>query len=148
MCEQLSSRNAPCLATTTPQNPHTHARTSHARNAAKAYSCRDGRNTSMSAACGTFGNARRATMPLRLSFLMKRWRHSYFGSGTKRKTASRRSLRNPIKCFDQAASAAFRFLRQPSRPKAPRPVAKSGRAAGSGVPETTLGTSSVATCPK
>ena len=53
----------------------------------------------------------------------------------KRKTASRRSLRNPIRCFDQAATiaAAFRFLRQPSRPNAPRPVAKSGRAAGSGV---------------
>ena len=38
--------------------------------------------------------------------------------------AARRSLRNPIKCFDQAAStAAFRFLRHPSRPNAPRPVA-------------------------
>ena len=60
----------------------------------------------MSAACGTFGNARRATTPLRLSFLMKRWRHSYFGSHTNRKTASRRSLRNPIRCFDQAAIAA------------------------------------------
>src|SRR6185437_11630976 len=37
--------------------------------------------------------------------------------------------------FDQAAIAAdaFRFLRQPSRPNAPRPVAKSGSAAGSGV---------------
>jgi len=29
--------------------------------------------------------------------------------------------------------ATFRFLRQPSRPNAPRPVAKSGRAVGSGV---------------
>jgi hypothetical protein len=28
---------------------------------------------------------------------------------------------------------ALRFLRQPSRPSAPRPVANSGRAAGSGV---------------
>jgi hypothetical protein len=56
--------------------------------------------------------------------------------GTHRKTASRRSLRNPIRCFDQAASAAaFRFLRQPSRLNAPRPVAKSGRAAGRGVAE-------------
>ena len=46
----------------------------------------------------------------------------------------RRSLRNSIRCLDQAAgAAAFRFLRQPSRPNAPRPVAKSGRAAGSGV---------------
>src|SRR5208283_102818 len=46
----------------------------------------------------------------------------------------RRSLRNPIRCFAQAASAAaFRYLRQPSRPIAPRPVAKSGSAAGSGV---------------
>src|SRR6476659_506505 len=35
-------------------------------------------------------------------------------------------------CFDQAARA-FRFLRQPSRPNAPRPVAKSGSAAGMGV---------------
>jgi hypothetical protein len=34
--------------------------------------------------------------------------------------------------YDHAA-AAFRFLRQPSRPNAPRSVAKSGRAAGSGV---------------
>ena len=31
------------------------------------------------------------------------------------------------------AAAFFRFLRQPSRPNAPRPEAKSGRAAGSGV---------------
>ena len=30
-------------------------------------------------------------------------------------------------------TAAARFLRQPSRPSAPRPVAKSGRAAGTGV---------------
>jgi len=55
---------------------------------------------------------------------------------THRKTASRRPLRNPIRCFDQAAARAaefFRFLRQPSRPNAPRPVAKRGRAAGSGV---------------
>jgi hypothetical protein len=34
---------------------------------------------------------------------------------------------------DQATACAFRFLRQPSRPNAPRPVAKSGRAAGMGV---------------
>ena len=48
---------------------------------------------------------------------------------------ARRSLRNLIRCFGQAASAvaAFFFLRQPSKPNAPRPVAKSGRAAGSGV---------------
>jgi hypothetical protein len=39
-----------------------------------------------------------------------------------------------ILCFVQAATAcAFRFLRQPNRPIAPRPVAKSGSAAGSGV---------------
>ena len=31
------------------------------------------------------------------------------------------------------SAAAFRFLRQPSRPKAPRPLAKSGKAAGNGV---------------
>src|ERR1700733_15923745 len=54
--------------------------------------------------------------------------------GTYRKTASRRSLRNPIRCFDQAGSAAaFFFLRQPSRPNAPRPLAKRGKAAGKGV---------------
>src|ERR1035437_1129288 len=36
--------------------------------------------------------------------------------------------------FDQAATAvAFRILRQPSRPSAPRPVAKSGSVAGKGV---------------
>ena len=32
-----------------------------------------------------------------------------------------------------ASAAAFFFLRQPSRPNAPRPVAKSGSVAGSGV---------------
>jgi hypothetical protein len=55
-----------------------------------------------------------------------------------RKTASRRSLRNPIACFDQAAAAtcAFRFLRQPNGPITPKPVAKSGSAAGIGVPAT------------
>ena len=42
-------------------------------------------------------------------------------------------LRNSNRCFDQAAASAFRFLRQPSRPNAPRPQAKSGSAAGSGV---------------
>ena len=47
-----------------------------------------------------------------------------------------RPPRNLISYFYQAAGAAaafFRFLRQPSRPNAPRPVAKSGSAAGSGV---------------
>jgi hypothetical protein len=55
---------------------------------------------------------------------------------TKRKTALRRSLRISFFDFDQAArarAAAFRFLRQPSIPIAPRPVAKSGKDAGSGV---------------
>ena len=56
---------------------------------------------------------------------------------TKRKDRlARRSLRNPIRCFDQAAASAaafLRFLRQPSRPNAPRPEAKSGSAPGSGV---------------
>jgi hypothetical protein len=33
----------------------------------------------------------------------------------------------------QAATEAFRFLRQPSRPNAPKPVAKSGSAAGNGI---------------
>ena len=38
---------------------------------------------------------------------------------------------------DQAAIApAFRFLRQPSRPNAPRPETKDERAAGSGTAET------------
>ena len=40
--------------------------------------------------------------------------------------------------FDQAAIAcAFFFLRQPSRPNAPRPVVNSGKAAGSGVSDDT-----------
>src|SRR5258707_15324283 len=49
--------------------------------------------------------------------------------------ASRRSLRNTMTCFlDQFVRAAvFRLLRHPSRPNAPRPVAKRGTAAGSGV---------------
>src|SRR5262249_37175013 len=37
--------------------------------------------------------------------------------------------------INQAATCAFRFRRQPSRPNAPRLVAKSGRAAGTGVLE-------------
>src|ERR1035441_7321160 len=39
----------------------------------------------------------------------------------KRETVSRRSLRNPIRCFDQAAAvaAAFRFLRHLPTPAAP-----------------------------
>jgi hypothetical protein len=52
-------------------------------------------------------------------------------------TASERPPRGglseiPIRCIDQVAIAAdaFRFLRQPSRPKAPRPVATSGSAPG------------------
>ena len=48
-----------------------HARTFHARNATKACSCRNGRNTPMSATCGTSGNATRAAMPSRLSSIMK-----------------------------------------------------------------------------
>ena len=37
-----------------------------------------------------------------------------------------------IRRFNQTATAAaFRFLRHPSRPNAPRPVAKSGSAGGS-----------------
>jgi len=48
----------------------------------------------------------------------------------------RRTLRNPIGCVDQTAASAaafFRFLRQPSRPNAPRPVANKGTDAGRGV---------------
>src|SRR5262249_46002983 len=37
----------------------------------------------------------------------------------KRTTASRRSFRNAIRCFDQAAAMFLRFLRQASRPSAP-----------------------------
>ena len=37
------------------------------------------------------------------------------------------------RCFDQAAACAFLFRRHPSRPKAPRPLANSGSAAGIGV---------------
>ena len=51
----------------------------------------------------------------------------------KRKTASRRSLRNSVCCIHAASATAFLFLRQPSRPRAPRPALNSGRAAGSGV---------------
>jgi hypothetical protein len=42
------------------------------------------------------------------------------------------------RCFDRQAAAAcdLRLLRQPSRAKPPRPVANSGRAAGSGATET------------
>ena len=40
---------------------------------------------------------------------------------------------SPIFLIDQTTDAAFRFLRRASRPNAPRPVAKSGKAAGSGV---------------
>ena len=50
------------------------------------------------------------------------------------------SFRNPIRCLDQAAAIAvlfLRFLRQPSRPIAPRPVANSGNVAGSGVGDVT-----------
>jgi hypothetical protein len=45
-------------------------------------------------------------------------------------------LRRPVPLnalFVQATGCAFRFLRQPSRPKPAKPVAKSGRVAGSGV---------------
>jgi hypothetical protein len=45
------------------------------------------------------------------------------------------TLRNLIGYFDQAAAlaaAALLFLRQPSRPNAPGPVAKSGRAVCNG----------------
>jgi hypothetical protein len=51
----------------------------------------------------------------------------------------RRSFRNPIRRFDQAAAraaAAFCFLRRARRPITPRPVAKSGRPAGRGAPLT------------
>src|SRR5690349_7094501 len=45
------------------------------------------------------------------------------------------ALVDAMNCFeaDYATACAFRFLRQPSRPNPPRPVAKSGSAAGSGV---------------
>ena len=48
--------------------------------------------------------------------------------------ASQRPFQILLALFVQATACAFRFLRQPSRPIAPRPVAKSGRAAGTGVP--------------
>jgi hypothetical protein len=45
----------------------------------------------------------------------------------------RRFLRNPIRFFDQVASAAaFRFVHRASSPTAPSPAAKSERAAGRG----------------
>src|SRR6476660_1310945 len=40
---------------------------------------------------------------------------------------------NSICCLNHAASVAFFFLRQPSKPNVPSPPAKSGSAAGSGV---------------
>ena len=53
--------------------------------------------------------------------------------------------------FDQAAAWAFRFLRQPSKPIKPRPVANSGSAPGSGTAprvETEVSSSSpVTACP-
>jgi hypothetical protein len=63
------------------------------------------------------------------------------GLSANRKTASRRSLEIQYQSgllIQRAvvAAALFRFLRQPSRPNAPRPVTKSGRAAGSGVADT------------
>ena len=56
-------------------------------------------------------------------------------SGREQKTAYAPTSPTSDWALDQAAIAAalLRFLRQPSRPIAPRPVAKSGRAAGSGV---------------
>ena len=48
----------------------------------------------------------------------------------KERPPRRRSCRNSIKSFDQAA--AFRFLRQLRKPSAPRPVAKRGSVVGSG----------------
>ena len=54
---------------------------------------------------------------------------------TKRPPLAAASLKSDV-CFDQAApiaAAFFRFLRQPNKPNALRPVAKSGRAAGTGV---------------
>jgi hypothetical protein len=44
-----------------------------------------------------------------------------------------RRVKYPVDLAQAAMPPAFRFLRQPSRPSAPRPVAKSGRAAGNGV---------------
>ena len=63
---------------------------------------------------------------------------------SKQVVAEGAASRQPLPCspcflFAQAAIAcAFRFLSQPRRPIAPRPVAKSGRAAGSGVAVGTL----------
>jgi hypothetical protein len=50
----------------------------------------------------------------------------------KRKAASRRPSQISV-CRVQATACAFRFLRQPSRLMPPMPVAKRGKAAGSGV---------------
>ena len=56
------------------------------------------------------------------------------GHGSRQKRKDRLAAVSPKSelCFDQAAACAFRFLRQPSRPNAPRPVANRGRAPGSG----------------
>ena len=60
---------------------------------------------------------------------------SFLNSRHKKKDRLAAASPKSDQMFDQAASAAvlFRFLRQPSRPNAPRPEAKSGRVAGSGV---------------
>jgi hypothetical protein len=50
---------------------------------------------------------------------------------TKRKTANAAISPKSDQVF-RSAAIALRFLRQPSRPNAPRPEAKRGRAAGSG----------------
>lgn len=49
------------------------------------------------------------------------------------KAAQRRPSPSFDALFVQATARAFCFLRQPSRPKAPRPLAKRGRVPGSGI---------------
>ena len=79
--------------------------------------------------CPLYTQKRTCAVQLRMS--AKRQRTFTNRTETKRKTASRRSLRI---IADQAASGAdFFFLRQPNSPIAPRPVLKSGRVAGRGV---------------
>ncbi len=63
----------------------------------------------------------------------KRNPKSRLTSTAARRAVRRTSLKRPSLRRQAARAVAFRFLRHPKKPIAPRPVAKSGRAAGSGV---------------
>ena len=65
---------------------------------------------------------------------MQRWPFASFAATQEERPPTAAVSPNQIMYFDYAVrAAAIRFLRQPSRPNAPRPEAKSGRVAGRGV---------------